>query len=346
MISLDKGPNAIELCRMYSGDPSEHHGSMEGTPVYYLPKKNKKYRMSVDDADDYLRSDQFRIRYKLNNEQHERLQDCLLDDKCPDEKDLIRKFYNIRENLENRLYEEMELSDEQYFRVDFSEDKKEWTKHVIKIGSTGSGKTYHSVSRALHNLQGPRAKRRNFTYVSTELEHDKTLQKLLAKRYQPWVTGVDTSQEAFDEWSENENTGSSIEEWFNDTIKPALENTQRSGHIWLDDSRDSPAHKQLRQWQNKAFRTLRHKNVGITSIQHNVRGNQWTSQGYSSVFGVMLFPSGSGKGKINRFLADDIGLGIRRGRELTKQFAETGRTLFCRMHSPSCLIGDRLLILL
>ena len=111
MISLDKGPNAIELCRMYSGHPSEHHGSMVGTPVYYLPKKDKKYRMSVDDADDYLRSDSFRIRYKLNNEQHVRLQDCLLADKCPDEKDLIRKFYNIRENLENRLYEEMELSE-------------------------------------------------------------------------------------------------------------------------------------------------------------------------------------------------------------------------------------------
>ena len=346
MISLDKGPNAIELCKLYKGDPSEHHGSMEGTPVYYLPRKNKKYRMSVEDADEYLRSDVFRIRYKLNNEQHERLQDCLLDDKCPAEKSLIRKFYTIREDLENRLYEEMELSDGQYFRVDFPEDKKEWTKHIIKIGSTNSGKTWHSVSRAMHNLQGPRNKRRNFTYVSTELEHDSTLKKLLAKRYQPWVTGVDTSQEAYEEWVENENTGTSVNDWFDETILPALNNTPRSGHIYLDDVRDSPAHKQLLKWQNKAFRTLRHKHVGITSIQHNIRGNQWTSQSYSSVFGVVLFPSGSGKGKINRFLADDIGLGIRRARRFVKQFAETGRTLFCRMHSPSALIGDRLLVLL
>ena len=127
MISLDKGPGAIELCRMYKGDPSEHHGNMEGTSVFYLPKKNKKFRMSVDDADDFLRSDAFRIRYKLNNEQHERLQDCLLDDHCPPEKELIRKFYGIREDLENRLYEEMELAEGQYFRLDFPDDPKEWT---------------------------------------------------------------------------------------------------------------------------------------------------------------------------------------------------------------------------
>ena len=134
--------------------------------------------------------------------------------------------------------------------------------------------------------------------------------------------------------------------WMSGSRKRSNRHWRTRGHIWLDDSRDSPAHRQLLKWQNRAFRTLRHKNVGITSIQHNIRGNQWTSQSYSSVFGVMLFPSGSGKGKINRFLADDIGLGIRRAREVTKQFAETGRTLFCRMHSPSALIGDRLLILL
>ena len=240
----------------------------------------------------------------------------------------------------------MELADGQYFRLDFPDDPKEWTKHIIKIGSTGVGKTYHSVSRALHNLQGPRKKRRHFTYCSTELEHDITLKKLLSKRYEKWVTGVDTSQEGYDEWAENENTGTSVEDWFDETIRPALESTPSGGHIWLDDSRDSPAHKQLLKWQNKAFRTLRHKNVGITSIQHSIRGNQWTSQSYSSVYGVMLFPSGSGKGKINRFLADDVGVGIRKARELTRTFAAGGRTLFVRMHSPGCLIGDRYLVLL
>ena len=345
MISLDKGPEAKELCRMYTGDPSEHTGKMEGTPVYWLPRKNAKYRMSVDDADEYLKTVHFRVRYKLSKEQHLKLQECLLRDNCPedDNKDLIRKFYTIREDLEQRLYEEMELGDDQYFRVDFPEKRKEWSKHFIKIGSTSSGKTWHSVSKALSNLQGPRKERRQFVYVSTELEHDDTLKKLMAKRYEQWVTGVDSSQEAFDKWSDEH--GNDVQAWFDQEILPDLKNAPKGGHIFLDDSPDSPAYKQLMKWQNRAFRTLRHSGVGITSIQHSIRGRNWTSQSYSSVFAVILFPNGSGKGKIVRFLADDIGLGVRRARQLVKEFAEGGRTLQIRMWSPSCLVGDRKLIL-
>ena len=51
MLSLDKGPNAVELARMYEGDSVDHHGRMEGTPIYYLPQKNKKYRLELDDAE-------------------------------------------------------------------------------------------------------------------------------------------------------------------------------------------------------------------------------------------------------------------------------------------------------
>lgn len=344
MISLDSGPGARELCKMYSGNPSEHNGKLEGTPVYWLPRKNKKYRMSVDDADEYLKTMHFRIRYKLSKDQHEKLQECLLRDHCPeDDKDLVKRFYHIRQDLEERLYEEMELGEDQYFRVDFPEDRKEWSKHFIMIGSTGVGKTWHAIMMLKSNLQLPRKQRRQFVYVSTELKHDTTLKEILSKRYEAWVTGVDTSQEAFDDWAEEH--GNDVESWFEQEILPDLKNIPSSGHIFLDDSPDSPAHRQLLHWQNRAFRTLRHKNVGITSIQHSIRGNQWTSQSYSSVFAVVLFPSGSGKGKIVRFLADDIGLGIRKARTITKDFAETGRFLLVRMHSPSCLIGDRKLVL-
>ena len=174
-------------------------------------------------------------------------------------------------------------------------------------------------------------------------DYDETLKKLMAKRYEPWVTGVDSSQEAFDKWAEEH--GNDVQHWFEEEILPDLKNAPSSSHIFLDDARDSPAKSQLMKWQNRAFRTLRHKNVGVTSIQHSIRGRDWTSQSYSSVFAVILFPSGSGKGKIVRFLADDIGLGVRRARQLVKEFAEGGRTLLIRMWSPSCLIGTRKLIL-
>ena len=70
----------MELARMYDGDPVDHHGRMEGTPIYYLPRKDKKYRLELDDAEEYLRSPEFRIRYKLSDREHEALTNCILDD--------------------------------------------------------------------------------------------------------------------------------------------------------------------------------------------------------------------------------------------------------------------------
>ena len=345
MLSLDKGPGARELARMYDGNPSDHHGRLEGTPIYWLPKKNKKYRVELEDAEEFLRSAEFRIRYKLSDAQHDALVECILDDKCPDDKGLVKKFYDIREDLENRLYEEIILGDDQYIRIDFPEDKKEWSGMWVTIGSTGAGKTFAQVSKCLDMLQRPTNKRRQIVYVSTELEQDKTLKKLMSKRYENYVTGVDTSDEAFESWKEEENNGNSVQEWFDETILPPIANAERGTHVFIDDPKDSIANKQILRLLNKALRTYRHKGIGVTSIQHAIRGRDWTSQSFSSVFAIELFPAGGGKGKIQQFLADDVGVGIRRAREIVKLFAETGRKLIIRQHTPTALIGDRIIML-
>ena len=344
MLSLQKGPGAKELARMYDGDASQHHGRMEGTPIYYLPRKNKKYRLELEDAEEFLRSPEFRIRYRLSDSQHEALVTCILDDKCPEDKGLVRKFYDIREDLENRLYEELILGDDQYIRVDFPE-RKQWSGHWVTIGSTGSGKTFSEVSKCIAMLQKPISFRRPIVYVSTELEQDETLKKLMAKRYEKWVTGVDTSDEAFKEWKDDENTGSSVQEWFEETILQPIENADKSTHVIFDDSKDSIANKQILHLLNKALRTFRHKKIGVTSLQHSIRGRDWTSQSFSSVFAITLFPAGGGKGKIIQFLADEVGTGIRKAREIVKLFAETGRKMIIRQHSPTALIGDRVIML-
>ena len=345
MLSLDKGPNAVELARMYEGDPVDHHGRMEGTPIYYLPQKNKKYRLELDDAEEYLRSPEFRIRYKLSDREHELLTNCILDDKCPEDKGMVKKFYTIREDLENRLYEEMVLGPDQYIRVDFPLDRKKWSKHFVTIGSTGSGKTYSSVSKCIAMLQRPITQRRHIVYVSTELEEDLTLKKLMQKRYDKWVTGVDTSDNAYNEWRESKENVGSVEEWFEETILPPIENAEPGTHVFIDDPKDSLANRQILKLLNKALRTYRHKKIGVTSIQHAIRGRDWTSQSFSSVFGINLFPAGGGKGKIQSFLADEVGVGIRRAREIVKLFAETGRKMLVRQHTPTCLIGDRIIML-
>ena len=344
MLSLQKGPGAKELAQMYDGDPSEHHGRMEGTPIYWLPKKDKKYRLELEDSEEFLRSAEFRIRYKLSDSQHEALVACILDDKCPEDKGLVKKFYDIREDLENRLYEELILGDDQYIRIDFPE-KKVWSGMWICIASTGAGKTYAQVSKCIAMLQKPVNQRRQIIYVSTELEQDKTLKPLLAKRYEKWVTGVDTSDAAFQSWKDDENNGNSVQEWFDSAILPAIEHAERYSHIFFDDPKDSLANRQILKLLNKILRTYRHKGIGCTSLQHAVRGRDWTSQSFSSVFAIELFPAGGGKGKIQQFLADDVGVGIRRAREIVKLFAETGRKMIIRQHTPTSLIGDRIIML-
>jgi len=343
MLSLDKGPGAVEIAKLYEGNPDEHKPKLEGKSLYWLPRRNKKFRMGVEDTESFLKSDEFRIRYRISREQQNDLQECLLRDNCP-EGTLVKKFYDIREDLENRLYSEMELGDTQYLRVDLPEDRKDFSQHWVVIGSSNSGKSYWCQQQALQSLRGDKKGKRQIVWASTELEDDETIKPLLAGSLKKWVTGVDTSQKAFDDWQDESEGGGGVQAWYDEQIKPHLI-PEKHGHIYLDDSPDSPAYKQLMHFQNRAYRTLRHKKVGLSSIQHSVRGGQYTSQAFSSVFGVVLFPRGGGRGKIQRFLADDIGFGIRKARELVASFADGGRWMLVRMHAPGVLIGPRHAIL-
>ena len=344
MLSLEKGPGAVEIAKLYNGDPGDHNPKMEGKPLFWLPRRDKKFRLGVEDAESYLKSEDFRIRYRLSEEHQGLLKDCLLHDKCPADKALVKKFYSIREDLEERLFSEMELGETQYLRVDLPDDKKTFSNHWVVIGSSNSGKTYWSSRQALQSLKGPPRGRRKIVWVSAELRDDTTIKKLLMPSLKNYVQGVGTSQEAYDEWKEEEESSGGVQEWFDETIKPFLI-PEKFGHVYLDDSPDSPAYKQLMHFQNRAYRTLRHKKVGITTLQHKIKGNQFTSQAFSSVFAVVTFPRGGGRGKLIRFLADDIGFGVRKARELVSNFADTGRWLLIRMHSPGCLLGPRMAVL-
>ena len=66
-----------------------------------------------------------------------------------------------------------------------------------------------------------------------------------------------------------------------DTIKPILLEQNPGTCIVLDDAPDSPIHKYLQKFLIKYLRTGRHKKIGVSSIQHNVRGGKWTSQSLS-----------------------------------------------------------------
>ena len=338
MLTMHKTKESVEIARLYNSEKDR-----KPQPVYWHPRKEEKLKMGVDDVKNYLTSEKFRDYYKLSLLEAQAIANALHRGKDVEgKKGLQNKFFKVKKDLEKRLYTEMDLGDsDQFVRVDFPEDKKEWSGLHVTIGSSGSGKTYHTTDLIFKNLHGPPRNRRQFVYASTELNKDKTLQRLLQDRYKNYVQGIDMSDDAYDE-----SDSSTPEEWFKKDMLPILKSVQSGGHIVLDDPKDSVAAKFLLAWQNSAYRTVRHKNVGLTSIQHSMRGGRWSSQAYSSVKFVHTFPRGSGKGKLVDYLSKDIGTTLREARQYVQRFADHGRLMTVRMHSPACLIGPKGIVLL
>ena len=338
MLTLHKTPETIEVAQLYDNDKDKN-----AKPVYWYPKKEEQYKMGVDDVANFLKSEKFRDYYKLSLLEATAIGEALQKGHdVPDGKRLHNKFFKVKRDLERRLYTEMDIGDSaQFLRVDFPEDIKEWSGLHITIGSSGSGKTYHTVDLIRANLRGPREQRRQFVYASTELSKDKTLQDLMKDKYKPWLQGIDMSDAAF-----KESDAETPEQWFTNDMLPILSTVPKGGHIVLDDPKDCVAAAYLLRWQNTAFRTLRHHGVGLTSIQHSMRGGRWSSQAYSSVKFVHTFPRGSGKGKLIDYLSKDIGMPLRDAREYVNRFSEQGRVITIRMHSPAALIGPKGIVLL
>ena len=338
MLTLHEKPDCVEIATLYDDDKDK-----QGKPVFWYPRKDATLKLGVDDVEAYFKTPEFRDEYKLSVKAAETISRALLrGDDVPDQKGLNNKFFKVKKDLEDKLYNEMDLGNsEQYLRVDFPRDNHSWTGLHVTIGSSGSGKTYHTLDLIMRNIKGPKRYRRRFVYASTELYKDKTLRKLLQDRYAEYVTGVDLSDDGFEDSQWN-----TVEEWFKNDILPKFKRLGSGGHIVLDDPKDSKAAKYLLQWQNTAYRTLRHKGIGMTSIQHSMRGGRWSSQAYSSVKFVHTFPRGSGKGKLVDYLSKDIGVRLSQARKYVQRFADNGRVMTIRMHSPACLIGPKGIVLL
>ena len=339
MLTLHKTEESIHIADLYDNTKDKNP-----QPIFWFPKKNKELKLGLEDVEPYLKSPEFRNYYRLHPNTAKIIAESLLKDRPLDEKiqkSVQTKYWAVKKDLESKLYNEMDLNgSDQYIRLDFPKNKKEWSGLHVTIGSSGGGKTYSTVDMILHNLQGPRSQRRQFVYASTELNKDSTLRKLMSDRYMQWVRGIDLSDDALSD------SDKGVEEWFKSDILPILKNVQPGGHIVLDDPKDSPAAKYLLKWQNTAYRTSRHRGVGMTSIQHSMRGGRWSSQAYSSVKFVHTFPRGSGKGKLVEYLSRDIGVRLKDAREYVTRFAESGRRMTIRMHNPACLIGPKGIVLL
>ena len=306
-------------------------------PVYTQFKKDDKQRIPpFKDSNNFLESEEFREHYNLTRTEGKVLKKALHSDIVPEGKFLKEKFYKIRKDLNNRLYNELDLrGTDKSISWKYPPNPKEWAGTIICIGSSNSGKTFLVASHCEEALR--RKKKRKFIYMSPEFAEDRTLQKLRNnKRWMKYFTGIDVSDRAF-----KDSEKGSPQQWWDEVIFPKLEAAEEGTVIIMDDNKDSEVWRQSRTFMNKYMRTGRHKKVGLVSIQHEVRGSQDTAQAYSSVKTVILFPRAGGKGKQVDFLHEMTGVTLRRAHELVEIFAESGRWMSIHSWSPVVLYGPK-----
>jgi len=317
---------------------------ISGKPVYGSFKKDEKVRIKpFRDPGKYLGSSDFLEYYNLSKSEGKLLNKSIRRDEVPENSQLKTKFYRIRKDLNDRLYTEIDLRGTPH-EIDwgFPTNPKEWPGSQIIIGSSGVGKTHFIIQAILAALKSSSRTKRKFVYVSPELQIDDTLKKIRSsKRFEKHFTGVDVSDDAFEEWRVENEGGGTAEDWWEQVILPSLSDLAPGTFVVLDDAPDSPIHRMIRPWLIKMLRTARHKKVGVGSIQHNLRGGKWTSQSYSSVRWVTLFPRGGGKGLQVEFLAEQHGVPRKKARELVELFGETGRYMCIHQWSPPVLFGPK-----
>jgi len=312
---------------------------VDDKPVFTQFKKQEERRIPpFKDGGKYLSSDEFREEYNLTRREAKVLKASIESNIVP-EGGLKTRFYMIRKELNQRLYNEIDLrGTEHEITWRFPEDTKEWPGSTLVIGSSNSGKTYW-VSANIEEALG-RKKKRKFIYLSPEFSVDKTLQKLRnSKRWANHFKGIDVSDDALEE-SDKGNP----DDWWNQEILPKLKNAEEGTCIVMDDNKDSEVYIHSRNFMTRYLRTGRHKKIGVVSIQHQVRGGQDTSQAYSSVKTVVLFPRAGGKSKQVDFLHEVAGVSRKKAHKLVEIFGESGRWMAINNWSPICLYGPKFAI--
>ena len=305
--------------------------------VFTQFRKDDKLRIApFKESKSFLESDEFREYYSLTRMEGTVLKKALHSDIVPEGKFLKQKFYTIRKDLNQRLYNELDLRGTDKTIVwKYPPNPKAWSGTTIAIGSSNSGKTFLVASHIEEALR--RKKKRKFIYMSPEFAIDKTLQKLRNnKRWMRYFTGIDVSDKAF-----KESEKGSAQQWWDDVILPKLTDAEEGTTVIMDDNKDSEVWRQSRHFMTKYMRTGRHRKVGLVSIQHNVRGGQDTAQAYSSVKTIILFPRAGGKGKQVDFLHELTEVTRTRAHDLVEIFAESGRWMAIHAWSPVVLYGPK-----
>ena len=307
------------------------------TPIFWHPIVNKKMMNAVHNIN-IFNTEEFRDDQELNLTQSNSIFESIANNTVDESNQ--SKHFKVKRVLQNKLLTSMDISDtKQDFVIDF-ENNKGYSGHILIVGGTGSGKTHSYLELVLRNLNGPKEQRRNFLIFSAEYEKDKTLEELRKDKYAYYITGVDVSEQGQrdSQWSTNE-------DFFQNEIKLKAEYANAGTIIIGDDYMDSCCPQLMRTMFNRLLRTARHDDISIVLVLHSIRSGTYSSQAYNSVKWIILYPR-SQKGKITQFLNKDLGLTLKDSRNVIREFSQTGRQMFVRLHSPELILNKKRIQLL
>ena len=330
MLTLHKTDSTIQIATLVEG--------RSVTPIFWHPVEKEELMNSVTDLGTF-NDIYFRDRFELSDQQATDIFTGLANDAVVEKNQ--SKYFKVKRHIKRNLMSTMNISDTNgVFKINFEPNPKEYTHHTLLAGGTNSGKTHFAVQMILDNLDGKKELKRHFLIISSEWDDDSTLKPLKKEKYRQYVRGIDISENSLkdSEWGTKE-------EFFANEVKLRVEHAPRGAVVLIDDGQDGCCPDQLRRLINRGLRVFRHQGISLMVIIHSIRSGAWSQQAYNSIRYLVLFPR-SQKGKITNYLNQDVGLPLKEARETVREFAQTGRSMVVRIHSPECLIGPTLIKIL
>ena len=306
--------------------------------VLWHPRRDEALKNEVEDVS-IFNTPYLRDRFEISKNQA----DSIFEHLRSGETDTANQkaFFRIKKYIDLALFTEMDLTDGPLeFEVRFDPDPTTYSGHELVVAGTGAGKSYYLRQQILRNLKGPKRRRRKFIVFSAEWEADKTLRPLKALKYMDFVTGVDCGDAQF-----RASVHDTEDQFFENEIVKRVDEAEPGTVIIFDDAREIVASNRVRHLIDKLLRVGRHQGLTLKIVLHNLRSGAWSTQAYSSVRYLTVFPR-SQKAKIVGFFNKELGLPLSQARDHVFAFSQAGRVCMVRFHAPECLIGPKLLRLL
>ena len=149
------------------------------TPVFWHPFKDDSRKIQVSDITEFD-TPEFRDLFALSKSQMDEIIEHLKAQTTP-ENSLQTKFFAIKKYISDTLYHTIDLRDSPNQKLMYPIPIKPFIGHEACVGSTNSGKTFHIFKKCLANITGPKKFRRQWIWISSEWNKDRTIAVLRKK---------------------------------------------------------------------------------------------------------------------------------------------------------------------